>query len=180
MNTTLTVSTVDPMAIITPAAQGIMAMAMIYTMASAEVSFGASLTGTYAARKAFEGFASPQEELASLNKRITILNTQLERQKEAVVGLRNHKYNLMKEYKLYVLPSVVEMIKYPKLKTTDYYLRTAEANLDKMEVKMINMQLRRKQLLQKLGIVGEEAPMPQHYTAPKRYKRPLAKDVWGS
>ena len=78
---------------------------------------------------------------------------------------------MMQEYGLGVLPSVVEMRKYPKLKLTDYYLQTAEKDLDRMEVSMLMMQRRRKELMTGLGMrEGEEEGVRRIYPAMKKYR----------
>jgi hypothetical protein len=79
----------------------------------------------------------------------------------------------MQEYGLGVLPSVTEMKKYPKLRMTDYYLRRAEQDLDRMELSMMIMQKRRKELQTQLGIRPDEGEgVRRIYPAMKKFRPP--------
>lgn len=159
-----TTDQINPMDVVRPMAEGIIALAVVSAMAN---SFGAMGMAGGAG-----GLFDPYEELESLGKRISSLSYRLEIQREAVKGTREHKIKLMKEYGLGVLPSVVELSKYPKLKTTDYYLRKAEKDLDRMEVSMLNLQRRRKELQVKLGIRAEESEVRRVYPAMKKFIPP--------
>lgn len=152
-----------------PMADGVIVLAMISAMSN---SFSAMGMAAGAGR-----FSDPYEELESLNKRISRLSFRLENQREAVRGTREHKVKLMREYGLTILPSVVEMKKYPKLKTTDYYLKKAEQDLDRMEVSMLSLQRRRKELQIKLGIrPGEEESVRRVYPAMKKFIEPIRRE----
>ena len=159
----------SPMEAIRPLAAGVTAMAMVYALSAAYNAWGVAAT--------FSGFSNPREELTSLDKRIYYLRKDIGDMRESMVGTRNHKIKLMHDYGFTVQPSIVEMKKYPLLRTTDFYLKTGEDKLDKMEVKMLNMQKRRSTLRVVLGLKPEESPMPTHYQTPKKYPRPLIKDI---
>lgn len=160
-----TANQLDPMEVIRPAANGLVALAVVSAMSS---SFGAM--GMAAG---MGGFSSPYEELENLDKRISRLSYRLDIQRESVKGTRIHKAKLMQEYGLGVLPSIVEMRKYPKLRTTDYYLAKAEKDLDRMEISLLNLQRRRKELQTKLGMRKEEEGEKRRiYTAMKKYEPP--------
>lgn len=163
-----TANQINTMEVVRPMADGIIALAMISAMSS---SFGAM--GMAAG---MSGFSGPYEELQNLNKRISRLNYVLENQKEAVRGTRTHKAKLMQEYGLTVLPSVVEMKKYPKLSRTDYLLRKAEQGLDRMEVSMISLQRRRKELQVGLGVRAEEEEVRRVYPAMKKFVEPRRRE----
>lgn len=193
-----TTNQVKPAELVRPMVDGIIAMAMVSAMTSmmamatsATVSAaGISTMGSFipytGGRKEQGGFSTgkqkqptrrvfsnPHEELESLNKRIRSLSYKLEIQREAVRGTRIHKAKLMQEYKLGVLPSIVEMGKYPKLRMTDFYLNKAEKDLDRMEISMLNLRRRRKELQVKLGLRVEEGEEVRRvYPAMKKFKPP--------
>lgn len=157
---------VSPMAIVYPMANGMIAMAAVSAMSSAAAAGG---LGGFAA---FGGMG-PREELESIEVRIRKLSYVLENQRNAVVGHREHKIKLMKEYGVYVLPSEAEMrTKYRKLYFTDKYLRVSERELDKMELNMMRLQKRRKELRAVLGMRAEEEPKHVRYPAMKKFKPP--------
>jgi len=163
---------------------GIVAMAMVSAMTSmmamatsATVSAaGISTMGSFIPYTGGGGKRSTSEsssKLDSLNERIRKLGYLLENQKEAVRGTREHKIELMHEYKLITLPSIVELKRYPKLRLTIYYLAKAEKDLDRMEVSMLNLQRRRKELQMKLGMRAEEGEVRRIYPAMKKYVPPM-------
>lgn len=155
---------INPLAIVRPMADGIMALAIVSAMSS---SFG--YMGMAAG---MGGFSNPREELESLNKRISKLSYKMDIQRESVVGTRKHKAKLMQEYGIGVLPSVVEMRKYPMLRTTCRYLDVAEKDLDRMELSMLNLQRRRKELQIQLGIRVDEGEPRRVYPAMKKFIEP--------
>lgn len=179
-----TTNTIGTMEVIRPLSDGIIAMAVMSAMASMMAmatsttvsAAGLHTMGSFVpyvggGRKRSTGESS--NELDSLNERIRKLNYVLENQREAVRGTRGHKVKLMKQYGLGVLPSVVEMKKYPKLRMTDYYLRKAEQDLDKMELNMMNLQKERKELQMKLGMRPDEGEgVRRVYPALKKFRPP--------
>ena len=197
-----TANQISPMEVIRPLSEGIIAVAMVSAMASmmamatstAVSAAGISTMGSFVPytgggrkrqkssstevqkQSTRRAFSDPYEELESLNERIRKLDYVLENQKEAVRGTREHKAKLMHEYGLTVLPSVVEMGKHPKLKTTDYYLRKAEKDLDRIELSMMYLQKRRKELQVKLGMRVEESEMRKAYPAMKKFIEPTGRE----
>lgn len=155
---------INPLTLVRPMADGIVVMAMVSALSSSFGSMGMAA--------GMGGFSSPYEELESLDERINRLSHKLENQREATASTRIHKAKLMREYGLTVLPSVVEMAKYPKLRATDYYLRKGEESLDRMEVSMLNLQKRRKELQTRLGMRVEEEEVRRVYPALKKFREP--------
>jgi len=180
----MSTNSINPLAIVRPLSDGIIAMAMVSAMTSmmamatstAVSAAGISTMGSFipytgGGKKRYPSESS--NELDSLNERIRKLSYVLENQKEAVRGTREHKAKLMQEYGLTLLPSVVEMSRYPKLKMTDHYLRKAEQDLDRMELSMLNLQRRRKELQTKLGVRAEEGgEVRRVYPAMKKFRPP--------
>lgn len=161
-----TTSYLNPMEVIRPMAEGVIMLAAVSAMAGSFGSMGMAA--------GISSFSDPRLELKDLETRISRLSYVLENQREALKGTRQHKANLMHEYGLSVLPSVVEMKKYPKLRATDYYLRKAEGNVDRMEVKMLNLRKKRKELQMRLGIIPhEEEEVRRVYPATKKFQPPL-------
>ena len=184
-----TANQVSPMEIVRPLADGIIVLSMVSAMASimamaTSTTVGAAGIHTMGSFMPYVGgggkkqpttksFSSSQEDLDSLNERIRKLGYRLEIQQEAVRGTREHKIKLMQEYGLGVLPSVVEMRKYPKLKATDYYLAKGEKDLDRMEVSMMFLRKKRKDMQIALGIRPEEGEdVRRVYPATKKFIPP--------
>lgn len=186
---------VDPLGVVTPLANGIITLAMVSAMASimamatstTVTAAGISTMGSFipyssgSRRKkqttASSGekkqparitFSNPYEELESLNETINKLSYKIDSQKKSVQGTREHERKLMIEYGLGIMPSVVELKKYPKLRATHYQLVTAEKDLDRMELSLMFKQRRRKELQMKLGIRAEESEARKVYPATKK------------
>ena len=172
---------------IAPLAEGLMAMAIMSTMsniiamgtikASVAGGFGASVgAGATAGGEGGWGwhkkYGSLQEELKDLNKSIPKLGYVLENRQNSLIGTREHKLKLMKEYKLGVLPSLVELKrKYHNLYVTELYVTSLEEDVGRMETRMMLMKKRRKEIWQLLGIYGVEEQYEQPHTQYTQLKR---------
>ena len=169
---------INPMAVIQPMAEGLIALMMMSTMATTMSAMtvtsavGALAAGGSGSFGAFAGFSNPYEELESVEKRISSLSFKLGQQRFSVRGTRDHKAKLMKEYGLGVLPPIVQLNKYPKLKATDRMLTIAEKDLDRMELRMMLLQKKRKELQVQLKMKMEAQPPRRVYPAMKKFKPP--------
>jgi len=158
---TSTTPVLSPLAVITPMANGVIALAMVSALSQSMSTLGMG----------FASYSNPHEELKSISRQIFILNTKIERQREGIVSLRHHKEKLMHDLKVTLLPSEVEMKrKYPKLYYSDRYLRDYEKQLDRMEVRMMLLKKRRKDLSIKLGLREGEDVERTRYAAMKKWK----------
>ena len=160
-----TTNEINPMGIIRPAAEGVIVLAVISAMAN---SFGAM--GMAAG---MSSFSDPYEELKDLNRRVSRLSYAVEQQRESARGTRIHMAKLMQEYGLSIRPSIVEMKKYPKLRNTDHVLSQAVKKLDGMEVGLMNLQRKRRELQTRLHVRPDEEEGPRRaYPAMKQYVEP--------
>ena len=155
---------INPMALIRPMAEGMIAMAMVSAMSGSFGFMGAAGAAS---------FSNPREELNTINTKISRLSYVLENQRDAVKGHRIHQAKLMREYGFGVMPSLVEMKKYPKLKNIEYFLIKSEKDLDRMELRMTLLQKRRKELQTMLHLrIDEEEEARITYPAMKKFIPP--------
>lgn len=95
---------------------------------------------------------SPEDELANLNERIRRASFARDTYKKRVQGLRERRNTLMKQYGLSVYPPLTEMkTKYHSLYRTEQSLTDAEKELDGVELRIILLGKRRKELETALG-----------------------------
>lgn len=180
-----TAGQINPTEVLRTMSTGVITLAVMSSVASMGIhTIGGMVPYVTAAHATYTGgkekpagSQSAEEELAYLNTQIRNLSFRLENQRTAVVGTRSHKAKLMREYHLIVEPSVVEMKRYPRLRLTDHYLRKAEEGLDKMEVRMLLLQKRRKDLQVRLGLrVDEGESTRRMYPTTKKFVPPPARE----
>lgn len=169
---------INAMETIRPMAEGVVTLAvvsaMIHTFGSM-VPYVTAASG-FSKSSAPSKSAGPGAELESINKRISRLRYVMDNAGEALKGTRAHREKLMREYKLYVMPSVTELIKYPKLRATELLLRNAEKNYDRMELSMMFLRKKRKELQVKLGVRAEEEGPRRTYTVMKKFREPMRRE----
>ncbi|MCJ7760626.1 hypothetical protein MUP59_05730 [Candidatus Bathyarchaeota archaeon] len=189
-----TTNQVTPMELIRPAANGLIALAMVSAMASMMVmatstTVGAAGIHTMGSFIPYTGgskkkqptgvsSSSSDEELEDLNGRISRLRYVMENQAEALNGRRAYRDDLMRQYGLYVLPSMVELNKYPQLRSVNHLLTQGEKNYDRMELSMMFLQKRRKDKQIQLGLRNAEAERKKTYTVMKKPDT-MVRDIYG-
>jgi len=163
-----TSSVINPMAVITPMAEGVMALAVISAMSTAG-ELGMMGAG-------YAGPVNPHIQLKEINEKIRRTSFILNKQRDGVVSLRNNRQRLMQLYNLTLMPPQMELKrKYPQLYYTNISLDSAEKDLDRLELRMTLLRKQQKELSIKLGIKPEDMPQHQRYPAKKKFVEPM----WG-
>lgn len=150
------------------AAMVVNAMAGMSEFVAGGMALSAGMTGST------KGQASARAEYEELNERLRKRAYVTERYRSSVVSLRDRRGELVKQYKIAgAIPPLVELRrKYPQLYATERNLKTAEEQLNRLELGNMLLYKRKKELAMKLGIsvgAGEEIPKHVQYTQTKKF-----------